>query len=100
MAKGSWDIKNHRSLVVIAFLNGAIIMSIEIVGARTIAPYFGTSTYVWTAVIGVLLGALATGYWKGGLAADRSASFRGLQKIFFCGSTIISNYYSITNAHS
>lgn len=89
MKKGSWDIKNNRTLALIAFLNGAVIMSVEIVGARTIAPYFGTSTYVWTAVIGVILGALALGYWQGGIVADKGASFKGLQKIFFIATTIL-----------
>ena len=35
----------------LAVLNGAIIMVLEIVGARIIAPHFGSSIYVWTAVI-------------------------------------------------
>ncbi len=89
MKKGSWDIKNNRTLALIAFLNGAVIMSVEIVGARTIAPYFGTSTYVWTAVIGVILGALALGYWQGGIVADKGASFKGLQKIFLIATAIL-----------
>lgn len=89
MAKGSWKLKNHRLLAGIAFLNGAVIMSIEIVGARTIAPYFGTSTYVWTAVIGVLLGALAAGYWQGGIIADRGATTRGLSKIFLIATLLL-----------
>lgn len=89
MKKDSWGLKDHRLFATIVFLNGAVIMSIEIVGARTIAPYFGTSTYVWTAVIGVLLGALAAGYWQGGILADKSASFKGLQKIFLVAASLL-----------
>ncbi|HEX8182915.1 MAG TPA: fused MFS/spermidine synthase [Candidatus Saccharimonadales bacterium] len=55
----------------VAFLTGASVMVLEIVGARLIAPTFGTSLYVWTAIIGVILGLLALGYWAGGLLADK-----------------------------
>lgn len=53
---------------------GAVIMMLELIGARMIAPYFGTSIYVWTSVIGVILGALSVGYVYGGRWADRSVS--------------------------
>lgn len=58
---------------IIAFTTGASVMILEIVGARLIAPFFGTSTYVWTAMIGVILGALAVGYAVGGKLADRDS---------------------------
>ncbi len=47
-------------------------MIIEILGAKMLAPYFGTSHFVWTAQIGVTLLALATGYYAGGRLADAS----------------------------
>ncbi|MDI1242397.1 MAG: fused MFS/spermidine synthase, partial [bacterium] len=40
-------------------------------GSRVLAPFIGTSTYVWTSLIGVILGALSLGYWIGGRMADR-----------------------------
>ncbi|HEY1063701.1 MAG TPA: fused MFS/spermidine synthase, partial [Candidatus Saccharimonadales bacterium] len=63
-------LRAHR-YELIAFLTGGAVMTLEIVGARLIAPFFGTSIYVWTAMIGVILGSLAVGYWAGGLLADR-----------------------------
>lgn len=66
---------------IIAAVGGATVMILELVGARMIAPYFGTSIYVWTAMIGVILGALSLGYWYGGILADRRADDRGLMKI-------------------
>ena len=36
-----------------------------------LAPYFGNSLYVWGALIGVVLAGLSTGYWLGGVIADR-----------------------------
>jgi len=49
-------------LEIAVFLCGAILMIFEIVGSRVIAPYFGTSIYVWTSLIGVILGSLSAGY--------------------------------------
>jgi predicted membrane-bound spermidine synthase len=51
---------------------GAAIMVIEILGAKLLSPFVGTSHFVWTAQIGVTLIALATGYYAGGWIAQRS----------------------------
>lgn len=56
---------------IVAFGVGMSVMILEIVGARLIAPHLGSSIYVWTAMIGVILGALALGYWIGGRFADK-----------------------------
>lgn len=57
--------------LIVAFINGAVILMLEIIDARIMAPYFGASVYVWTAIIGVILGALSLGYWLGGMLADK-----------------------------
>jgi len=54
-------------------------MVLEILGTRIIAPYFGTTLYVWTALIVVTLAALALGYFIGGKLADKRPDW----KIFF-----------------
>lgn len=59
-------------LFATAALTGAAIMIIEILGAKMLAPYVGTSHFVWTAQIAVTLLALATGYAVGGWLADKS----------------------------
>jgi hypothetical protein len=55
---------------VVVFVGGFIIMVLEIVGARYLAKDFGSSFYVWTSQIGVILIALAAGYYVGGALAD------------------------------
>lgn len=50
---------------------GAVVMIYEITGSRVVAPFIGTSTYIWTSLIGVILAALSLGYWIGGRTADR-----------------------------
>lgn len=47
-------------------------MIVEILGAKMLSPFIGTSHFVWTAQIAVTLVALACGYYAGGRLADRS----------------------------
>ncbi len=54
------------------FLTGASVMVIELLGTRMIAPFYGTSLYVWSSLISVTMIALATGYFIGGRLADSS----------------------------
>jgi predicted membrane-bound spermidine synthase len=68
----------RRYVYVTAALTGAAVLIIEILGAKMLAPYVGTSHFVWTAQIAVTLMALATGYALGGWVADRSAQLRHL----------------------
>ncbi len=51
------------------------MLCLEIAGTRILAPYFGTSIYVWTALISVTLLSLSLGYFIGGILADRKLSF-------------------------
>ena len=54
-----------------AFTTGAVVMGLEIVGSRLLAPVFGSSLFVWGALIGLVLAAMSTGYAAGGWLADR-----------------------------
>ncbi len=53
-------------------------MVVEILGAKMLSPYMGTSHLVWTAQIAVTLVALACGYYAGGKWADRSQALERL----------------------
>lgn len=52
-------------------IGGASVMVVEILGSRVLAPSFGTTLHVWSALITVTLAALAVGYAVGGRLADR-----------------------------
>lgn len=54
------------TLEIIVFLAGAVTMVFELTGARTLGPYFGASIFVWTSLIGIVMGSLSVGYWAGG----------------------------------
>ncbi len=62
----------RRYLYATAATTGAAIMIVEILGAKMLAPYVGTSHFVWTAQIAVTLVALSAGYYVGGRLVDRS----------------------------
>lgn len=55
----------------VAFFSGAVLLGLEIVASRVLAPYFGNSVYVWGSLISVFLLALSIGYWLGGIVADK-----------------------------
>jgi spermidine synthase len=68
---------------------GAVLLALEIIASRIIAPVFGNSIYVWGSLIGVFLAALAVGYVAGGRVADRwpsPAVFAGI--IFLAGALV------------
>lgn len=54
-----------------AFLCGFITLSLELLGVRALAPYFGYSIYVFGSLIGLVLLALAAGYALGGFWSDK-----------------------------
>lgn len=76
----------RQFLYATAALTGAAILVVEILGAKLLAPYVGTSHFVWTAQIAVTLVSLAAGYWLGGWLVDRSQDLRRLYGcILFAG---------------
>jgi hypothetical protein len=73
----------------LVFLGGFSIMVLEIVGARYLAKDFGSSFYVWISQIGVIMTALALGYYFGGVLADRFKRVAFLAVLLFPTGLII-----------
>jgi len=72
------------SIYFIAFITGFVLMGYEILGIRILAPYFGSSSYVWGALISTFLMGLSIGYIFGGRIADKNCSFKRLGYLIFC----------------
>lgn len=64
----------RRFLYFTAACTGAAILIVEILGAKILAPYFGTSHFVWTAQIAITLVSLSCGYYIGGRWVDRGVN--------------------------
>ena len=58
-------------LLLLVFFGGASVMTVEMSASRLLAPYFGTSLFIWATLIGLVMIYLTVGYWVGGKLADR-----------------------------
>ncbi len=76
-------------LNIIVFVSGAVLMALEIVGSRVLAPSFGNSIFVWGSLISVVLAALSVGYYWGGKLSDRNPSFGRLLLLLFIPGAMI-----------
>ena len=68
---------NHKFakyLLLLSFIEGATVMGTELLGAKMLAPFFGSSLYVWSSVMAITLGGLAAGYFFGGRLSSKNNS--------------------------
>ncbi|MET0281763.1 MAG: fused MFS/spermidine synthase [Steroidobacteraceae bacterium] len=59
---------------VVALWSGFFVMGVELLGGRMLAPNFGSSIYVWGALITIFMLALSLGYLAGGRWSQRNPS--------------------------
>jgi spermidine synthase len=56
---------------VLVFFTSAVVLLLEILAGRLLAPYLGVTLETYSGIIGVVLAGLALGTWLGGRLADR-----------------------------
>jgi predicted membrane-bound spermidine synthase len=71
----------NRYLYFSVFITGAAVLIIEVAAVRMLSPYYGSSLYVFSSVLTIILSALSIGYWVGGMRADKKHSVDELFKI-------------------
>jgi hypothetical protein len=77
------------ALRVAVFVSGAVLLGVEIVASRVLAPSFGSSLFVWGSLIGVVLTGLAVGYWVGGALSGRTTSPYLLTSVLALGAGLV-----------
>lgn len=78
------------AIEITVFLCGAIGMVIELVAARVLSPYVGSSNLIWTTIIGVMLTSMSIGYWVGGKWADKNPHKNQLSSLILLGAIFTS----------
>jgi spermidine synthase len=75
---------------IFVFITGNAIMMLEMAAFRLATPYFGASLFVWANIIGLVMIALAIGYYFGGKIADLYPQKRILMLIVLTGGIMVS----------
>ena len=70
---------------VLVAASSALVLVVEIVAGRLLAPYVGVSLDTFTGIIGVILAGIALGAWSGGWLADQRAPGQLLGIAFIAG---------------
>ena len=73
------------TLEITVFICGAIGMILELIAARVLSPYVGSSNLIWTTIIGVMLISMSIGYWLGGKRADKDPNINNLSTTILLG---------------
>jgi len=79
----------NRYLFGTVFLTGAAVLVLEVTAVRILTPFYGSSLYVFSSVLTVILAALALGYWYGGKRADKKHSIDELYLIIASSGVVV-----------
>lgn len=87
-------LKPKHILLLVSFIEGASVMATEIGGAKLLAPYYGSSLYVWSSVMAVTLSGLAFGYFYGGKKSRDNNNIKTLSLfLFLAGLSVVALPY-------
>ncbi len=72
--------KGNLILYITSFMAGMTVMAVELSCSRLLAPYFSSSSIVWTIIIGLIMIGMSIGNILGGRSADKHKS---LGRLYF-----------------
>lgn len=78
------------AIEITVFFCGALGMILELVAARVLSPYVGSSNLIWTTIIGIMLTSMSIGYWLGGKWADKEPNVNRLASLILLGAIFTS----------
>ncbi len=90
-ARSTTGIPALQKLLMLSFIEGSCVMVAELAGGKMLAPFYGTSLYVWASTLSITLGALTIGYYLGGLLGNHEIEKRKkfLFLIIACASALV-----------
>ena len=81
--------KSNLFLYFLAFIEGAAVLTIELLGTKTIIPVLGNSLYVWSSIITVTISFLCLGYFFGSILVKKEKLLRHLSLLFLSSAFFI-----------
>ncbi len=76
-------------IYLLAGVGGFVIMSLELLGGRVLAPYFGSDIYVWGSIITIFMLSLSLGYLGGGRLSLRDPSLTRFSALFLIAAALL-----------
>ncbi len=76
-------------IYLLAGVGGFVIMSLELLGGRVLAPYFGSDIYVWGSIITIFMLSLSLGYLGGGRLSLRDPSLTRFSCLFLVAAALL-----------
>jgi spermidine synthase/uncharacterized membrane protein len=99
----------NKELRIAAFIEGGLVMLLEISMPIIVAPVVGSSLYIWSILISISVAALAIGYFLGGVFFSKSSNKdKLLSKLFVANALIIfiawllysyQNYFQLSGSY-
>jgi predicted membrane-bound spermidine synthase len=77
------------------FVTGASVLTVEVVGVRVLAPFYGNTIFTVSSVISVILLALSCGYYLGGRLADRRPTLNYFFALILVSGLVLLLFYSV-----
>ena len=82
-------LKKLSWLIIVLLIEGAALMAVELVAAKLVAPFYGSSLYVWTSVLGFTVSGLTAGYYLGGKISQSTSLHRMLYSLLGAAALLV-----------